>query len=91
MPQRPLSPEEVERLKDTPFGRMKRILEERRVPEKHLRGYPEHMHRELHFRIIVERCEFDNADPYLRISEATRGIGFIFDLNGNLAELVNYK
>jgi hypothetical protein len=91
MPQRPLSQEEIDRLRDTPFGRLKRILEERRVPEKHLRGFPEHMHRDLHFRITVERCEFDSADPYLRISESSRGVGFIFDLNGNLSDLVNYK
>lgn len=91
MPQRSLTPEELDRLKDTPFGIMKRILEERRVPEKHLKGYPEHLHRDLHYRLTVERCEFDNADPYLRISESTRGVGFLFDLDGQMMDLVNYK
>ncbi len=49
------------------------------------------MHRDLHFRLTVERCEFDNADPYLRISESTRGVGFIFDLDGQMMDAVNYK
>ena len=91
MPQRSLTPEEIARLEHTPFGQIKRILEERRVPEKHLRGLPDHLHRDLYFRLTVERCEFDNADPYLRISEATNGVGFIFDLDGQMTHLVNYK
>ena len=91
MPQRALTEPEIERLRDTPFGRIKRILEERRVPDKHLSGLPAHQHRDLHFRITIERCEFDNGDPYLRISESTNGVGFIFDLNGELSHMVNYK
>ena len=91
MPQRALTEAEIERLRDTPFGRLKKILEERRVPDKHLRGVPHHLHRDLHFRISIERCEFDNGDPYLRISETTNGVGFIFDLNGEMSHIVNYK
>ena len=91
MPQRPLTPAEIERLRDTPFGRLKQILEERRVPDKHLRGIPDHRHRDLHFRLSIERCEFDNGDPYIRISETTNGVGFIFDLNGEMSHIVNYK
>ena len=91
MPQRPLTEPEIERLRDTPFGQIKKILENRRVPEKHLRGLPLHLHTDYHFRITVERCEFDNGDPYLRISEGTNGVGFIFDLNGEMSHIVNYK
>jgi hypothetical protein len=91
MPQRPLTAEEIERLRDTPFGRMKTILEERQVPAKQLSGFPAHLHRDLHFRLTVERCEFDSADPYLRISESTIGVGFIFDLEGKMTHMVNYK
>ena len=91
MPQRPLTPEELERLKDTPFALFKRILEERKVPQKHFNGTPEHRHRDLHFRLTIERCDFDNADPYLRISESTNGVGFVFDLNGQMTHMVNYK
>lgn len=91
MPQRPLTEIELQRLKDTPFGQFKRILESRKVPDHMLRGMPKHLHQDLHFRIIVERCDFDNGDPYLRISEATNGVGFIFDLEGRMTQLVNYK
>lgn len=91
MPQRRLTEAEVAHLHDTPFGRIKKILEERRVPKKHILGLPDHLHRDIHFRITIERCEFDSGDPYLRISESTNGVGFIFDLSGEMTHMVNYK
>ena len=91
MPQRALTEEELERLRDTPFGQLKQILENRRVPQRHLSGLPQHLHRDLHFRITIERCEFDNRDPYLRISESTNSVGFVFNLRGEMTHIVNYK
>jgi hypothetical protein len=90
MPQRTLTTEEIERLKDTPFGKMKKILEDRRVPDAWVKA-SQRLHRDVHFRLVVERCEFDNGDPYLRISEATNGVGFIFSLDGEMIHIVNYK
>jgi hypothetical protein len=91
MPQRALTPDELQVLADTPFGKLKKILEERVVPEKQLRSAPLHLHRDLHFRVTAERCDFDNTEPYLCISEATNNVGFIFTLKGEMTRIVNYK
>jgi hypothetical protein len=91
MPQRPLTNEELDQLHDTPFFRLKKILEDRRVPETQLRSSPAHLHQDMHFRLTAERCEFDNGNPYLCITEATNSVGFIFNLKGEMTDIVNYK
>jgi hypothetical protein len=91
MPQRPLTSEELEELRDTPFIQMKQILEERQLAEQLYAGKPGHSHRDSRLRLRVERCEFDSSEPYLLIAESISGVGFIFSVDGKLMYLVNYK
>ncbi len=91
MPQRPLTNEELEQLQGTPFAKLKKILEDRRVPERQLTTTAVHLHQDMHFRISVERCAFDSATPYLCITEATNSVGFMFNLKGEMTDIVNYK
>jgi hypothetical protein len=90
MPQRPLTGSELDGLVDTPFGRLKRILEERQLTPSQTAAVS-YLHRDLPFHITVERCDFDNSEPYLCISESTNNVGFIFDLRGQMTGIVNYK